>query len=156
MRIFRALFISVLLTIASTAMADDYAYLNIAQSDGGETQFTVSQISKITFDAAHMNVALADGTMQQLPLAGLSKMFFSATPTGIATATLQPSTIRTDGGVLHVSAPQGTVVTLYNMSGQAVHTITAQGDDTQINVSGLTKGVYIVKVGLLTKKIMNR
>lgn len=155
MKAIKALVMAALLAAGTTAQADDYAYLTVNQ-ESGETSFAISTISKITFDTSNMIVSLSDGTTQELPLAGLSKMFFTATPTGIASATQAQSQIRLVDGVLHVSAPRGAVITLYNIEGKAMRTVTSQGDDTEISVNGLTKGVYIVKVGTESKKIMNR
>ena len=155
MKTIKTLIMAAMMAVGTTAMADDYAYLTVNQ-ESGETSFAISNISKITFDATNMIVALSDGTTQELPLAGLNKMFFTAESTGIATATNKQSQIRLIDGTLHVSAPRGAVVTLYNIEGKTVRTVTSQGDDTQLNVNGLTKGVYIVKVGTETKKIMNK
>lgn len=147
---------AMLLTISATAMADDYAYLNVTQTDGGENSFTVSKISKITFSSTNMIVTLTDGTTSELPLASLNKMFFTDESTGIASLTTNGSQISLSDGTLHVNAPKGSVVSLYNMEGKMLRTVTAQGEDTQISVSGLTKGVYIIKVGNQSKKIMNK
>lgn len=147
---------AMLLTASTTVMADDYAYLNVTQTDGGENSFTVSKISKITFSPTNMIITLSDGTTSELPLASLNKMFFTDESTGIASLTTSGSQISLNDGTLHVNAPRGSVVSLYNMEGKMLRTVTAQGEDTQISVSGLTKGVYIVKVGNNAKKIMNK
>lgn len=142
--------------LSTAAMADDYAYLTVEQQDG-QTSFSVSEISTITFDAAYMNVKLSDGTTQQLPLSALSKMYFSDNGlSAISPASVRETQIRLLNGVVHVTAQPGTPITLYNIGGQVVQQMTAQGDDTQMNVGTLRQGVYIVKVGTTTKKIMNR
>ena len=145
-----------LMATTTVAMADDYAYLTIDE-EGSETSFAISEISKITFDETNMLLTLTNGATQKLPLQGLSKMFFSANgQSAIHPVMASQARIRLSGGVIHVEAEPGSVVTLYNISGQSVQTVTATGGDTQLNVSGMRKGVYIVKVGNETKKIMNR
>ena len=140
----------------TTTMADDYAYLTVNRV-GGEASFALSEISKITFDSTDMIVELSDGTTQRLPLSELNKMYFSANGlSAIATATAQQQAIRLEGGVVHVHAQRGSAITLYNIGGRVVQQLTADGDDTRLNVSGLARGVYIVKVGDVTKKIMNK
>jgi len=143
-----------LLAISSAAAADNYAYLTISQTEG-DADYAVSNISKITFDTQNMMVHLTDGSEAKLPLAGLSKMFFSNSSTGIATLTA-PAQISLRSGVLRVNAPQGSIVTVYDMGGKAVRTVTATRAETEVNLSGVQKGVYIVKVGSETKKIMNK
>ena len=152
----RTMLLGLLTSVCTVAMADDYAYLTIAQ-DGGESSFAVNEISKITFDATNMIVTLSNGTTQKFPLSGLNKMFFSENGlSAIAEARASQSHIRLEGVTLHVKASQGEAVTLYNMNGQSVMQEVAQGDDTQLNLSNLKRGVYIVKVGTVTKKVMSR
>ncbi len=158
MKNLRNIIAMLLLAMSQVVMADNLAYLITVDENNGESSFSIEKISKITFDDSDMIVALTDGNTTRLPLAGLSKMLFSESGvTGIAAPDKNAAEqMRLSGGVLHVNAPQGTVVTLYNLGGQAVKTVTATGSDTQINVAGLTKGVYIVKVGNATKKITNK
>lgn len=145
-----------LLTMSTAAMADNYAYLTVDDTNG-ENSFSLNEIKKITFDTANMIITMTNGSTTQLPLASLNKMFFSETGiTGIAAQKQGSSQVKLIDGVIHVNAPAGSVITLFNMGGQAVRTMTSATDDTQINVSSLTKGVYIVKVGNLTKKVMNK
>ena len=152
----KQIFMAMLLTVSTTVLADNFSYLTISQS-GEETSFSISEISKITFDANNMIINMTNGENAQIPLASLSKMFFSETGlTGITAASTNKPQISLSGGIIHVNAPTGSIVTLFNMKGQAVKSITATHEDTQINVNGLTKGVYIVKVGDQAKKIMNK
>jgi hypothetical protein len=147
---------AMLLMLSATAMADNYAYLAIQEQDK-ENTYSLQQISKITFNEANMILNMTDGSKVELPLAGLSKMFFTeAGPTGIMTAGNDKSGVRLIDGVVHVNAPAGSTVTLYNIKGQAIKSITATSEETEINVSNMTKGVYIVKVGGQSKKIMNK
>lgn len=155
MKKMRTVLMAMLLALGGTATADDYAYLTIGQNTG-DTEIALNNISKITFDEENMILNMADGSRQALPLSGLTKMFFSDGNTGIATVGNNSQAIRLVNGTIHVQAPLGSVVTLYNVSGQMVKRVAVGTDDTQINVSGMTRGVYIVKVGNETKKIMNR
>ena len=153
MKTLRTLMASLLLTLASSAMADDYQFLTVAQSNG-ETQFTVSNIQKITFDTANMNLQLKDGTTQSLPLSGLQKMFFTADGTNaIAAMGNTKSKISFQGGQLKADMAQGEKLSVYNMKGEQVLSATQSGT---YDLSTLIKGVYIVKVGTETKKVVNK
>lgn len=150
------LILATILALGTPVMADNYAYLTIDKTNG-ETHFALSEISKITFDADNMIINLSNGSQAQLPLTSLNKMFFSdAGITAINSSTKEPLQVKLSGGIIHVNAPVGSLVTLYNMNGQAVRTVTTASDDTQINLNGMTKGVYIVKVGKQAKKVMNK
>lgn len=155
MKALRNALMALLLTVSGTAFADSYAYLTIGQT-GGETSVSVSDISRITFDSSNMVLHLANGTEQKLPLASLSKMFFSETGTnGIAAVSTQP-TISMKDGVLRVNITEPSTVTVYDMGGKAVRKVTATPGETEVNLNGMVKGVYIVKVGTETKKVMNK
>ena len=155
MKSFRNLMLGLLLTVSGAAMADDYAYLTVTQT-GGESSYAVSSIEKITFEASDMVLHLTGGNTTKVPLAGLSKLFFTSSASGIATVSSNPSQISLRNGVLRVSGQKGSVVTVYDMSGKAVRTVTMQETETEINLSGVVKGIYIVKVGGEAKKVMNR
>jgi hypothetical protein len=155
MKKMRSVLMALLLTVCGVAMADGYAYLTIGQNTG-DTEVALNNISKITFDETNMILNMTDGTRQSLPLAGLSKMFFSDGSTGIAATGNSNQTIRLVNGVIHVQAPLGSVVTLYNVNGQMVKRVVVDAADTAINVSDMTRGAYIVKVGNEARKIMNK
>ena len=84
-------------------------------------------------------------------------MFFSNSgETGILNVGNQQSAFSLKDGVLHIKGAKGSNVTIYDMSGKAVRNVTVREDDTQVNLSGLTKGAYIVKVGGEARKFMNK
>ena len=151
MKTIRTLIVSALLMLSTSALADNYQYLTVTQT-AGETSFVVSNIQKITFDATNMVLHLTDGTTQQLPLSDLSKMFFSNSPTGI-TATAMQSKMQFTDGVLRATVAPGESVALYNMKGEKVFSTTTSGS---YDLKTLIKGVYIVKVGTETRKVVNK
>ena len=153
MKTIRTFIASLLLVAGSvTAMADDFQYLTVSGSDN-ETSFSVSKIQKITFEATNMVLVMTDGTEQRVPLAGLEKMFFSATPSGIATVSTTQSKMQFSGGVLRATVASGETITVYSMKGEKVFSANESGI---FDLSGLSRGVYIVKVGNETRKVMNK
>ena len=153
MRKFRTFTVSLLLALGGLAAnADDYQFLTVVQS-GGEVSYSVSSISKITFDATNMIFHLADGNEQTIPLQGLSKMFFTGDPSAIAAVTETASKIQFADGMLRAVVASGEHLTLYNMKGEQVFSSNETGT---FDLKNLMKGVYIVKVGRETKKVMNR
>ena len=144
---------AVMLAVGMNAMADNYAYLTVGQ-DGGETSIEVSQISKITFDASNMIVHLSNGSQQELPLSSLSRMFFSETASqGISLMQAGQEKIKYEGGSLRLLLADGEKATIYNMKGEAVYTTNRS---SEVTLDNLHKGIYIVRVGNETKKIMSR
>ena len=152
MKTFRTIVAAMLLTVSATMMADDYTYLTVTQT-GGETSFTVSDIQKITFDSTHMLISLSDGTTQSLPLSDLSKMFFSNSQSAIWSTETSQSKISVSQGVIRALVARGESVTIYNLKGEAVFT---SNTDADIDLKSFAKGIYIVKVGTESMKLMNR
>lgn len=152
MKKLRTLLLSALLALDATAMADDYQYLTVTQQAGGDTSFAVSNIQKITFDASNMVLHLGDGTTQSLALSDLSKMFFSDGHTGIATRQAQ-SKMQFSDGMLRATVAEGELIAIYNMKGEQVFSTNRSGN---FDLTTLTKGVYIVKVGNETRKVINK
>lgn len=136
---------------AVTAQADDYKYLSIAQDNGGAVDFSITNISRITFDASNMIVHLSDGSTQSLPLSNLQRMFFSTTPSGIQSVT--QSRMSFSGGVLRADIAAGERIEIYDMGGQRVFSSNQSGT---FDLTTLTKGIYIVKVGSETRKVVNK
>lgn len=153
MNTIRTFIASALMALTCTsASADDYKYLTVDQNSG-EVSFEVSNITKITFDATNMVLHLADGKTQQLPLAGLSRMFFAATSSSIAAVADTKSKIQFSDGMLRATVAPGENLTLYNMKGEQVFSSSETGT---FDLKTLTKGVYIVKVGKETRKVINK
>lgn len=153
MKAIRNIMMAAMLAVGMNAMADNYAYLTVGQ-DNGETSIEVSQISKITFDASNMIVHLSNGSQQELPLSSLSRMFFSETGSqGISLMQAGQEKIRYEGGSLRLQLADGEKAIIYNMKGEAVYTTNRSAE---VTLDNLHKGVYIVRVGSETKKIMSR
>lgn len=138
---------------SSTTFADSYQYLTISQT-GSETSIEVSQIQKITFDATDMILTLKGGAQEKMPLSSLTKMFFSENGVNaIAKPTETLSQIAIKNGVLTADIADGEEVTLYNMKGEKAFSATQKAT---YDISHLQKGVYIVKTGSKSQKVINK
>lgn len=139
--------------VSSCALADGYAFLNVGHS-GGESAFELNRIERITFDAGFMVVSLTGGAEQRLELSGLQKMFFSATGSqGIDDAGAGDDKIGIGGGELRLRLEAGEKAYIYNMKGEVVHTANRSG---VFRLDNLQKGVYIVRLGSVTKKVLTK
>ena len=78
------------------------------------------------------------------------------TPAGVATTKAASElSIRKDGSMLRIGGiEEGTAYTLFSLSGYAVATGTATTSETVIDASALSKGVYILKAGAHSVKVM--
>ncbi len=152
MKTLRTIVSALMLATASTSMADNYQYLTVTQTDG-DTSFAVVDIRKITFDATNMVLHLADGATQTLPLTSLQKMFFASESAAIEAVAQGEQKVHFSNGMLRADLQAGEAVTLFNMKGEQEFSTNKSGT---YDLKHLAKGVYIVKVGQESKKIINK
>ncbi|GJG27133.1 MULTISPECIES: T9SS type A sorting domain-containing protein [Segatella] len=62
-------------------------------------------------------------------------------------------TISVRGEILHVFNASGQVVHIYNLAGVCVGTYRVESNEKQFNLSNLTRGCYIIKVGKTVRKV---
>ena len=155
MRKMKQLLLCAALAVSGVAWADSYGYLTVASANG-ERSYELKSVNKITFDSVNMILWNGETITAELPLASLDRMFFSST-SGITPITHDEATIALRDGVLHITAQPGSRITLYNMKGQLTKQVTASARETQLNLRGLlSNGVYIVRVGNQSRKVMNK
>lgn len=125
------------------ASAQSYEYLTFQKVSGDEFSMAIDHL-KITFDQG--NLTATDGSKTvSVTLNDMNKMFFTATPTAIDQATTDEATqvaANIVNGQLHVTAPMGSKVCVYDMGGR------------QVNAQHLTKGTYLVRINNTTLKVL--
>ena len=95
-----------------------------------------------------LHIALPEGYEAQIrPRSGL------ALNSGIAEVETTKSKIQFSDGMLRATVAPGESLTLYNMKGEQVFSSSETGT---FDLKTLTKGVYIVKVGKETRKVINK
>jgi len=151
MKTMRTLLTLLALLFCVSGFSDNYQYLAISQTNN-ETQYELSQIQKITFDSSDMIMTLTNGGEQRLPLASLQKLFFlNGGVNAIASAKNEESVVKVKDGQLHVQVAKGEHLIIYNMKGEAV--FSASKPTTSV-IDNLPKGIYIVKTGHKSQKIL--
>lgn len=125
-------------------LADDYNYLVLTQNDNTESGTVLRKTRRITFDGDAIVVTATDGKVT-LPLSALRQISFTeAAPVGI----------RSVGGTW---APQRIVI--YNTSGMIVRQIDSTDARQEVvnqYLNALPAGVYIIKEGTQTRKLLKR
>lgn len=69
---------------------------------------------------------------------------------------IQAVTLSVNGTKVHVSGADGAVLEVYNLTGVKIATYRIDSNDKQVNLSNLSKGYYILKVGKVVRKISIR
>jgi len=124
----RLILSTILLGAALTANAEDYAYLNIVKSDGTGISLSATEAT-LTFSEGY----LVAGN-ERILLSELKKMLFSNAPIG----TTAISSLETNDGF-----SLNDTDAIYDLKGRQI-------------TGTLNKGMYIIKKGNTTKKIIIR
>lgn len=141
--------VALLAMFAIGVSAQTYSFLTVETSDGAQRSFATDQIY-ITFSNDN-NMVISTGATTgtdnvSIPLASLNRMFFSEVATGIRNTLTQPSDLS--------ALADGTMVTIYDMTGKQILKTTKQGSNLPTN--GLPKGLYIIKANSMTQKMYVR
>lgn len=123
-------------------LADDYNYLTVIQ--GGQTTygFELRKVKKITFDNDKLTVNSIDGKETDVLLSTLQRLAFTGSlPVGIQSAVVP--TVRQP-------------IYIYNVSGQMIRHFDGTSEQGKLNLSDLPQGIYLLKQGTETRKILKR
>lgn len=145
----RYILLTILLSVAMSVYATDEL---VVSQTSGETVWAVSSIKDITFDGNGVKVSFNDDTSVYYSKSTLNMLKFNVTSSGIndlsdnstPKISINGNIITVDGNVSEIK--------VYSLAGIVV----AQGKGSQIDISGLTDGAYIVQAGSLITKIMKR
>ncbi len=140
----RRLFLSCTLiaVCALTTWADDYNYLTFIQDGQTTYGFELRKVKKITFDNDKLTVNSIDGKETDVLLSTLQRLAFtSSLPVGIQSA---------------VASTARQPIYIYNVSGQMIRHFDGTSEQGKLNLSDLPQGIYLLKQGTETRKILKR
>lgn len=120
--------------------------LYVRQSDG-DTEISISSIKEITFPSGKIVVALNDGTSKTYSSSTFVSLRFNGNVGSGVENSIAENAISFDGVVVK-SSQEG--IAIYSADGRLV--VASEG--TEVNVSSLASGIYIVKSGSITSKIV--
>ena len=131
------------------AQAEDYKYLNIKLTTGGEKQFEAKGLV-LTFADDNLTVT-SESTSATMAQNTLVSMYFTNDVSGISDATFAPTTtLRLNGRTLTVQAEAGSQVMVVSMGGMLIDRYVA---GTYPETTSLRPGIYVVKVNDKSTKI---
>jgi hypothetical protein len=138
----------VALLIAGQLFAVQESRLITLSADGTETAYTLSEVQKIVFENNTMTVNMKSDS----DATGITCVsFLLVVPVGIENPKLAssvfvfPNPVQTNLKVAGVE--KNVKINLINLNGTLLQSIIAQDDSTDINVSSLPQGVYLLQVG---------
>lgn len=130
-----------------TANAEDYSLLKVRLLDGTEQQLPTDGLV-LTFTDTQLKATGA--TTATFDLSTLDAMYFAEGATNGITEANSMTTIRQNGHMVQVSAPEGAQVIIANVNGMLVDRYIAGNDAIQ---TPLRPGIYIIKINNQATKI---
>jgi len=123
----------------------------VVKSNGTQYATQLSNVRKISFIGGTVTVVKKVGTQETYSPVSLDKMFFELrTVTSVTTPTNIDFVMYPNPATDIVSiqsVPENTQIDVYNINGVKMISCKSTVDITQINISSLGYGVYLVKIG---------
>ncbi|MBE6310643.1 MAG: T9SS type A sorting domain-containing protein [Bacteroidales bacterium] len=140
--LFLILFISFLSVSASDVL--------VVRQNDSDTSWTISTINEITFDGSGAKIIFTDGTLVYYAKENLKMIDFNISPSSINNIVVKnPFTIQNN----IISADTNLKgIQVYSLNG----TLVAQSSNNQLDISNLSAGSYIVKIGKQISKIIKK
>ena len=149
----RILSFFVALLLATSMSAQRLDYLTFRLLNGNEQSLNISSGAVLTF-ANDKLITTCDGQTITIATSDLGAIFFSAELTGINAVATAVVKAQFTGGALQVVAPAGTPVGVYNLDGRNVATLKKSTNGNERFTLPLHKGIYVVRVGEQTFKLL--
>ena len=149
----RILSFIVALLAATTISAQRLDYLTLRLLNGNEYSLNIASGATLTFSGNNL-IGQGGGKQVTLTLADLDALFFATEATGIEDVSSATISATFSNGALNVLAPAGSAVGVYNLDGRKIATLTKSTDGNERFSLPLTKGIYVVRVGQQTFKLL--
>lgn len=138
------LFLIFMMLLCFPVFAADELYV---RQNSGDTKISISSIKEITFPSGQVVVKMTDGSSKTYSSSSFVSLRFNGNIGSGVEDVVSENAIVYDGVV--VKAPQ-TGIMIYSTDGCLV----MSSEESEVNISLLASGVYVVKAGCLTSKIV--
>lgn len=134
--------------------------LVVLLKDGHKDYYELSDTPVTTFGGGNLVITFMNGSTVSYPLNTVQRYMYDGVKTGITEQAPEIGTdvhVFQDGNMLTLShVPEGNDVSLYSSDGQLLETHTGSGKPILISVDSRPDGMYIVKTGTQTFKLMKQ
>ena len=146
----KLLLLSVCLSSVAMVKAQYPTSLVLRLADGAEPVWELSSVERISFSGNNMLIDVKTGATETFALSTVGKLYFSNSVNSIEcidTQTTESSLVtKIDAQTIKVHCKAGSSVELYRVDGCKVMNVFSESEGCAINISRLSKGVYVVKV----------
>ena len=140
------------MTTASTAQ-----HMVVEMADSNSRVVQLENLKQITFDGTTVNIEQTDGTKSSTSMSAINTISFGDyTSIGQVRPADGELVAYISSDEIAVNCEAGNLVTIYNIVGTQVLSVRIGADYGSISIANLPKGIYIVKAGNRTAKIVRR
>ena len=149
----KRLFLSLATTFAlvGSLMAEDYTYMQIT-TDCCTTNIARTEVRKLTFEAGNLVVTKADGNEENFGLAVLKSISFTSVASSVSTPGAATNELNLQRNLI-VASGTGMLL-IYDAQGRLIRQEPVSSSRSEHNISGLTRGMYIARLGNQTLKFI--
>ena len=158
-KLFFTLFLFTLFGIGVMNLQSQTVSLEIMKWDNSDNSINVNSLRKITFGSGNVILNYLTGNVEKVPASSIRKIVFTSV-TGINDLYIDTKSmfVYPNPGIDYISLknlPAGDLtVAIYTLCGNQLLNLQHYTNTDQINISELTKGVYILKVNNQALKFM--
>lgn len=144
-------YLLILLLGLTTMSVQAQVSMNILDWTGEDKNVGIASIGMITFSEDDLVMNYSDGNVENLDMLSIRKITFSGNPTGIAeiigTENKISVSFYSNDQLMVNNLPDGRhTLVVYSIAGALMHSSTLDSGSPTVNVSSLSKGVYIAFV----------
>lgn len=155
----KTLLLTCMLLLALVPMYSQSNSMVLKLADGSTQTTALSSIRKITFSGSSMILNMTAGTTQSVDESLISLILFSDLTSAInevaaAGSLLQVYPNPAQDYIRVTNTGNGQTYTLYSAEGRVLTTGTLASADAQIDVSTLSKGLYVIRISNSSLKFM--
>lgn len=157
LRILRKLFLSLVLMVCVVpARAANEVWCMVTQSDQAIAMSQVYYLLSLGDDSEVFTIVCHDGST----IENVTKVTFCQTiPTGISSPVTHETALRqrvVGNTLVLLGCTEGTAISIVDLSGKTALQTAAQSRQTTIDISALTSGVYVLRVGETNLKFLKQ
>lgn len=138
--------------LATTLSKADYTSLTVKENSGTWTSFGLENL-KVTFGNDNIKVSCKELT-QTFTLSDVYSLSLTDLPTAIQEAKQMRTVVSLQGSTIRLNAEVGTLAQVYDAMGKLYSTARIGQQGTPIFIGNLEPGIYIVKAGKETHKVL--
>lgn len=149
----RLLLVFVLLASVSAVVSAQSIKVN--EKDGDSIELSLDGLRKLSFSDGNLVATFKDGTSESYEMSDISGLSFDS-ETGVGTVSVMEGRMvySASQGLAVVAGSEGSTFSVFNLSGNSVLQQKIGSDLETVDLSSLQKGVYLVRLGSKTVKIV--